>query len=55
MFPDKATLRRLLPRLQTKLPRVIARKNGSQLGLYSRPANDFIHRFPLIERLECAA
>jgi ATP-dependent DNA ligase len=34
--------------------RVIARKNGSQVRLYSRPGNDFTHRFPLIvDALAC--
>jgi bifunctional non-homologous end joining protein LigD len=28
--------------------RIIARKKGSQVRLYSRPGNDFTHRFPLI-------
>jgi len=28
--------------------RIIARKNGAQVGLYSRPGNDLTHRFPLI-------
>src|SRR6476660_6363652 len=28
--------------------RVIARKNGSRVRLYSRPGNDLTHRFPLI-------
>jgi bifunctional non-homologous end joining protein LigD len=28
--------------------RIIARKKGPQVRLYSRPGNDFIHRFPLI-------
>jgi len=28
--------------------RVIARKNGRCVGLYSRPGNDLTHRFPLI-------
>jgi bifunctional non-homologous end joining protein LigD len=28
--------------------RVIARKDGSRVRLYSRPGNDFTHRFPLI-------
>jgi bifunctional non-homologous end joining protein LigD len=28
--------------------RIIARKNGSRLRLYSRPGNDLTHRFPLI-------
>jgi bifunctional non-homologous end joining protein LigD len=28
--------------------RIIARKNGSRVRLYSRPGNDFMHRFPLI-------
>ena len=28
--------------------RIIARKNGSRLRLYSRPGNDFTPRFPLI-------
>jgi bifunctional non-homologous end joining protein LigD len=28
--------------------RIIARKNGSRVRLYSRPGNDFTHRFPLI-------
>jgi bifunctional non-homologous end joining protein LigD len=28
--------------------RVIARKDGSRMRLYSRPGNDFTHRFPLI-------
>jgi bifunctional non-homologous end joining protein LigD len=28
--------------------RVIARKNGTRVRLYSRPGNDFTHRFPLI-------
>jgi bifunctional non-homologous end joining protein LigD len=28
--------------------RVIARKHGSRVRLYSRPGNDFTHRFPLI-------
>jgi ATP-dependent DNA ligase len=28
--------------------RVIARKKGSQVRLYSRPGNDLTHRFPLI-------
>jgi len=28
--------------------RIIARKNGSRVKLYSRPGNDFTHRFPLI-------
>jgi bifunctional non-homologous end joining protein LigD len=34
--------------------RVIARKNGSQVRLYSRPGNDLTYRFPLIvETLVC--
>jgi bifunctional non-homologous end joining protein LigD len=51
-----------LPTKTTKLPsgsqwlheiehdgfRLIARKNGSGVRLYSRPGNDFTHRFPLI-------
>jgi ATP-dependent DNA ligase len=28
--------------------RIIARKKGSQVRLYSRPGNDLTHRFPLI-------
>ena len=28
--------------------RVIARKNGNRVRLYSRPGNDLTHRFPLI-------
>jgi hypothetical protein len=28
--------------------RIIARKNGARVRLYSRPGNDFTHRFPLI-------
>jgi bifunctional non-homologous end joining protein LigD len=28
--------------------RIIARKKGPQVGLYSRPGNDFTYRFPLI-------
>jgi hypothetical protein len=28
--------------------RIIARKNGSQVRLYSRPGNDLTYRFPLI-------
>src|ERR1700719_2393782 len=28
--------------------RVIARKNGSRVRLYSRPGNDLTYRFPLI-------
>jgi bifunctional non-homologous end joining protein LigD len=33
--------------------RVIARKDGARVRLYSRPGNDFTHRFPLIvETLE---
>src|SRR5262245_5310414 len=28
--------------------RIIARKNGAQVRLYSRPGNDFTERFPLI-------
>jgi bifunctional non-homologous end joining protein LigD len=28
--------------------RVIARKNGVKMRLYSRPGNDLTHRFPLI-------
>ena len=28
--------------------RVIARKNGAHVRLYSRPGNDLTHRFPLI-------
>jgi bifunctional non-homologous end joining protein LigD len=28
--------------------RIIARKKGAQVRLYSRPGNDFTHRFPLI-------
>src|SRR6516165_11894647 len=28
--------------------RIIARKNGAQVRLYSRPGNDLTHRFPLI-------
>jgi hypothetical protein len=28
--------------------RVIARKKGAQVGLYSRPGNDLTRRFPLI-------
>jgi bifunctional non-homologous end joining protein LigD len=28
--------------------RVIARKDGDRVRLYSRPGNDFTHRFPLI-------
>jgi bifunctional non-homologous end joining protein LigD len=28
--------------------RVIARKNGAQVRLYSRPGNDLTHRFPMI-------
>jgi ATP-dependent DNA ligase len=30
--------------------RIIARKKGSQVRLYSRPGNDLTHRFPLIGR-----
>jgi ATP-dependent DNA ligase len=51
-----------LPTKTTKLPsgsqwlheikhdgfRLIARKNGSGVRLYSRPGNDLTHRFPLI-------
>jgi bifunctional non-homologous end joining protein LigD len=51
-----------LPTKPTKLPsggqwlheikhdgfRIIARKNGARVRLYSRPGNDFTHRFPLI-------
>jgi bifunctional non-homologous end joining protein LigD len=42
-----------LPIKTTKLPsgggfRIIARKNGSRVKLYSRPGNDLTHRFPLI-------
>jgi bifunctional non-homologous end joining protein LigD len=37
--------------------RVIARKNGARVRLYSRPGNDLTHRFPLIvdalARLRC--
>jgi bifunctional non-homologous end joining protein LigD len=34
--------------------RVIARKNGAQVRLYSRPGNDLTYRFPLIvETLAC--
>jgi hypothetical protein len=29
--------------------RVIARKDGPRVRLYSRPGNDLTHRFPLIE------
>src|SRR2546423_15529982 len=33
--------------------RVIARKNGAQVRLYSRPGNDLTHRFPLmVERMD---
>jgi hypothetical protein len=32
----------------TVLPRVIARKNGAQVRLYSLPGNDLTYRFPLI-------
>jgi ATP-dependent DNA ligase len=28
--------------------RVIARKNGAQVRLYSRPGNDLTYRFPII-------
>ena len=28
--------------------RIIARKDGERVRLYSRPGNDFTHRFPLI-------
>jgi bifunctional non-homologous end joining protein LigD len=28
--------------------RIIARKNGERVTLYSRPGNDLTHRFPLI-------
>jgi bifunctional non-homologous end joining protein LigD len=28
--------------------RIIARKSGSRVRLYSRPGNDLTHRFPLI-------
>jgi bifunctional non-homologous end joining protein LigD len=28
--------------------RIIARKTGTRVRLYSRPGNDFTHRFPLI-------
>ena len=28
--------------------RIIARKDGDRVRLYSRPGNDFTHRFPLI-------
>jgi ATP-dependent DNA ligase len=28
--------------------RIIARKTGAQVRLYSRPGNDLTHRFPLI-------
>src|SRR5262249_61080866 len=28
--------------------RIIARKNGARVRLYSRPGNDFTRRFPLI-------
>jgi ATP dependent DNA ligase domain len=38
--------------------RVIVRKKGAQVRLYSRPGNDLTHRFPLIvetlARLRCA-
>src|SRR5262249_2613485 len=35
--------------------RIIARKNGAQVRLYSRPGNDLTHRFPLmVETLEHA-
>ena len=43
-----------LPTKTDKLPikhdgfRIIARKNGAQVRLYSRPGNDLTHRFPLI-------
>ena len=30
--------------------RIIARKNGERVRLYSRPGNDLTRRFPLIER-----
>src|SRR5256886_17694996 len=34
--------------------RVIARKNGAQVRLYSRPGNDLTHRFPrIVEALAC--
>jgi len=37
--------------LQRTLPvgfRIIGRKTGAQVRLYSRPGNDLTHRFPLI-------
>jgi hypothetical protein len=34
--------------------RIIARKDGSRVRLYSRPGNDLTHRFPLIvDALAC--
>jgi len=33
--------------------RIIARKNGAQLRLYSRPGNELTHRFPLIVDAPC--
>ena len=35
-------------RNQARRIRIIARKNGAQVRLYSRPGNDLTHRFPLI-------
>ena len=36
------------PCLPTKAPRVIARKDGARVRLYSRPGNDLTRQFPLI-------
>ena len=61
-LPERHGRRRCLPTKTDKLPsggdwlheikhdgfRIIARKKGSQVRLYSRPGNDLTHRFPLI-------
>jgi len=46
-----ATFRRhVAPRNQTRWLRIIARKDGAEVKLYSRPGNDFTWRFPLSPR-----
>jgi len=46
--PQAAVRRLWLHEIKHDGFRIIARKTGAQVRLYSRPGNDFTRRFPLI-------
>jgi ATP-dependent DNA ligase len=46
--PATAERRGVAARDQARRFRVLARKDGARVRLYSRPGNDLTHRFPLI-------